>query len=470
MQRAPLLEAEGFCFSKTCFETYIKSKDIDLWQVIQNGNFYFEIEDSETKMMKETLCELLKKDQKKQLSKNNEAKMILYNALSRNSQVKDCKIDLFTQQYEKFSISDEETIDSGFTRFNAIVTSLKSLDQDNSSKNHVRKFLPALPLKWRAKVTAIEEAKDLAALPLDELIGNLKVYQKILENYGVASKTTKEKVKSLALKANVTREQTSDDSSEEAAKIDLGTKEGKALDKGEVVTIAGKKVTSLLSVQSPRITRILSEELGVIVKTVCLKCDLLPDDWIVDSGCTKHMTGNRRLFTSYKAYDGGHVVFGSNLKGKVIGGVIIDQLAKDGEKKVFWSTNDEIQESLLNLKNTMYHSRQIIRISRLRRIQDHCMTLKNTPHIMRLVGQRVWSGGGCGRELFLGEDATKAIPNMGFNLVNVEGELTLSSLDVLQGFSFFLQMGFTLILATLDGLDVGLLGDVIGEDDCDDDG
>ncbi|GJQ91374.1 hypothetical protein Tco_0002513 [Tanacetum coccineum] len=49
-------------------------------------------------------------------------------------------------------------------------------------------------------------------------------------------------------------------------------------------------------------------------------------------------------------------------------------------------------------------------------------------------------------------------------------ERTLSSLDVLQGFSFFLQMGFTLILATLDGLDVGLLKDVIGEDDCDDDG
>ncbi|GKA30569.1 hypothetical protein Tco_0716874 [Tanacetum coccineum] len=32
------------------------------------------------------------------------------------------------------------------------------------------------------------------------------------------------------------------------------------------------------------------------------------------------MTGNRRLFTSYMAYDGGHVVFGRNLKGKVVGG------------------------------------------------------------------------------------------------------------------------------------------------------
>ncbi|GKB72344.1 hypothetical protein Tco_0933756 [Tanacetum coccineum] len=42
---------------------------------------------------------------------------------------------------------------------------------------------------------------------------------------------------------------------------------------------------------------------------VCLECDLLLDDWIMDSGYTKHMTGNRRLFTSYKACDGGYVVF-----------------------------------------------------------------------------------------------------------------------------------------------------------------
>ncbi|GJW12433.1 zf-CCHC domain-containing protein [Tanacetum coccineum] len=64
----------------------------------------------------------------------------------------------------------------------------------------------------RAKVTAIEKAKGLATLPLDELIGNLKVYLMVLDNDGVASKTTKEKVKYLALKAKVTREQPSDDS------------------------------------------------------------------------------------------------------------------------------------------------------------------------------------------------------------------------------------------------------------------
>ncbi|GJZ16632.1 hypothetical protein Tco_0552755 [Tanacetum coccineum] len=129
-----------------------------------------------------------------------------------NTQIKDCKIDLLTQQYEKFSISSEETIDSNFTWFNAIVTRLKSLDHDYSSNNHVRKFLRALLVKWRAKVTAIEEAKNLATLHLDELIGNLKVYEMVLENDGVVSKTTNEKVKQIALKGKFVRGKTSSNS------------------------------------------------------------------------------------------------------------------------------------------------------------------------------------------------------------------------------------------------------------------
>ncbi|GJS71707.1 hypothetical protein Tco_0704548 [Tanacetum coccineum] len=216
MQRPPFLEPNSFFFWKSRFETYVKSKYIDLWQVNQNGNFYFEVQDEETKLMKEMPYELLKDVKKKQLGKNKEAKMTIYNALPRkeyervfmcktakedwhtliityqgNSQVKNCKIDLLTQEYERFSILNEETIDSGFTRFNAIVTSLKSLDPDYSSKNHVRKFLCALPLKWRSKVMAIKEAKDLATLLLDELIGNLKVYKMVLDNDVVASNTTK---------------------------------------------------------------------------------------------------------------------------------------------------------------------------------------------------------------------------------------------------------------------------------------
>nr|GEX14609.1 hypothetical protein [Tanacetum cinerariifolium] len=69
---------------------------------------------------------------------------------------------------------------------------------------------PPLLEAVRAKATTIKEANDLATLPLDELTDNLKVYEMVLEHDGVVSKTTKEKFKSLALKANVTSEQNSD--------------------------------------------------------------------------------------------------------------------------------------------------------------------------------------------------------------------------------------------------------------------
>ncbi|GJX42416.1 retrovirus-related pol polyprotein from transposon TNT 1-94 [Tanacetum coccineum] len=52
---------------------------------------------------------------------------------------------------------------------------------------------------------------------------------------------------------------------------------------------------------------------------ICLGVDLEPDEWIKDSGCSKHITGNRKLFSTYKAYNGGNVIFSSNLRGNIIG-------------------------------------------------------------------------------------------------------------------------------------------------------
>nr|GEV10325.1 ankyrin repeat-containing protein [Tanacetum cinerariifolium] len=52
---------------------------------------------------------------------------------------------------------------------------------------------------------------------------------------------------------------------------------------------------------------------------ICLRVDLEPDEWIKDIGCSKHMTGNRKLFSSYKSYNRGNIIFGSNLLGNIIG-------------------------------------------------------------------------------------------------------------------------------------------------------
>ncbi|GJW70305.1 zf-CCHC domain-containing protein [Tanacetum coccineum] len=127
-----------------------------------------------------------------------------------NSQVKDNKIDL-VQQYEQFTIPKEESIDNGFARFNTIITSLKALDEGFYSKNYVRKFLRALHPKRRTKVTAIKESKDLTSLSLDELIGNLKVYEVIIKKDSEMVKGKREQSRSLALKAK--KESSDEDSS-----------------------------------------------------------------------------------------------------------------------------------------------------------------------------------------------------------------------------------------------------------------
>ncbi|GJT84733.1 zf-CCHC domain-containing protein [Tanacetum coccineum] len=104
------------------------------------------------------------------------------------------------QSMQRPPLFENESIDSAFARFNTIITSLKALDEGYSSKNYVRKFLRALHPKWRAKVTAIEESKDLMSLSLDELIGNLKVHEMIIKKDFEIVKAKVER-KSLALKA-----------------------------------------------------------------------------------------------------------------------------------------------------------------------------------------------------------------------------------------------------------------------------
>ncbi|GJT83051.1 hypothetical protein Tco_1057393 [Tanacetum coccineum] len=58
----------------------------------------------------------------------------------------------------------------------------------------------ALHPKWRAKVTTIEESKDLTSLSLDKVIGNLKVHEVIIKKDIEIVKGKREQSRYLALK------------------------------------------------------------------------------------------------------------------------------------------------------------------------------------------------------------------------------------------------------------------------------
>ncbi|GJU15012.1 retrovirus-related pol polyprotein from transposon TNT 1-94 [Tanacetum coccineum] len=304
MQRPPLFESDSFIYWKNRFETYVKSKDLDLWHVITNGDFQPIQQNPKTKLDEVIPFEKQSDDLKKKLSKNNEAKIVIYS----NNQVKDNKIDLLVQQYEQFVISEDESIDSAFDKFNTIITSLKALDEGYSSKNYVRKFLRALHPKWRVKVTAIKESKDVTSLSLDELIGNLKVHEMIIKkDYEIV--IAKGERKSLALKA---KKESSDEECSTSKKCPKPPK-----DKNQRAFVGGSSSDS-----DEEDDEKVKDETCLVAQAsseICLGVDLEPDELIKDSGCSKHMTGNRKLFSSYKAYNGGNVIFGSNLRGNMIG-------------------------------------------------------------------------------------------------------------------------------------------------------
>ncbi|GJV48937.1 retrovirus-related pol polyprotein from transposon TNT 1-94 [Tanacetum coccineum] len=287
--------------------------------------------------------------------------------------------------------------------------------------------------KWHPKVTAIEESKDLSTLPLDELIGNLKVYKVVLEKDSEISKVKKEKYKSLALKARkissdeeVSCSESDDEEYAMAIKEDKKEKEDRrcfkcgdpnhfisdcpkhsyndqkafvvgcwsdseedskkkeiylmALDNNEVLSdtpyYSNSSLDSeslqneynnslslkLASIESSRIflqemlekqktqkdkngigfkediasnsntktkkSGLVDKEMSTIELTlpvlsssieqnwlsaenaktlgsnlVRVKVKIGPDEWIKDSGCSRHMTGNKDLFSSYKAID-----------------------------------------------------------------------------------------------------------------------------------------------------------------------
>ncbi|GJV08986.1 hypothetical protein Tco_1346642 [Tanacetum coccineum] len=126
----------------------------------------------------------------KETAKIMKLNMVLYNAIPK----KEYETCFYVQKDSRYLAIVVNILSSGFARFNTIITSLKALDECFYSKNYVQKFLRTIHPKWRAKVMAIEESKDLSSLALDEIIGNIKVHEVVMEKDSEIYRGKKERV------------------------------------------------------------------------------------------------------------------------------------------------------------------------------------------------------------------------------------------------------------------------------------
>nr|GEU74566.1 UBN2 domain-containing protein [Tanacetum cinerariifolium] len=110
------------------------------------------------------------------------------------------------QNYQETIINEPSLEDHG-----VIATKMKKKRLRTKNVLWLKHLMRELHPKWRAKVTAIEETKDLTSLSLDKLIGNLKVYEVIIKKDYERVKGKREQNRSLALKAK--KESSNEDSS-----------------------------------------------------------------------------------------------------------------------------------------------------------------------------------------------------------------------------------------------------------------
>ena len=125
-----------------------------------------------------------------------EAWTILQTTYEGTKAVKDSKFQRLTTSFEAIKMEEDKSFNELYTKLKDIVNSAFNIREIIHEPKIMRKVLRSLPERFHAKITAIEESKDIDKIPLTELVGNLHTYELGLSRIGKSSKS-----KSMALKA-----------------------------------------------------------------------------------------------------------------------------------------------------------------------------------------------------------------------------------------------------------------------------
>ncbi|KAK9168677.1 hypothetical protein Syun_000817 [Stephania yunnanensis] len=285
-------------------------------------------------------------------------------------QVKKTKLRILEEHYETFRVGSDEDIATAITRFTKLLNEIKNLGKNYDQETSVYKFLRGLPKEWDAKKYAIQSAQNLGDYTFDALCGELTVHEFELKDRArleALSGGTKSSRKDIALKANsspsasveiIENEKSCDDNDleEEVAmlsrklnramykrdkykkKFRSGSKGGKS---NETICLGCKPGHIKADCKSKKVfekkkgkksfkatwddsSSSSSESESESEKAIlCLMAQgedaRKSTPWYLDSGCSRHMTGDAHQFIELKRHDGGKVTFGDNNKGRVIG-------------------------------------------------------------------------------------------------------------------------------------------------------
>ena len=98
---------------------------------------------------------------------------ILQKTYEGTKAIKDSKFQRLTTSFKEIKMEEDESFDEFYAKLKDIVNSTFNLGETIPESKIVRKVLRSLPERFHAKITAIEESKDIDKIPLTELVVNL---------------------------------------------------------------------------------------------------------------------------------------------------------------------------------------------------------------------------------------------------------------------------------------------------------
>ncbi|RVW18191.1 Copia protein [Vitis vinifera] len=204
-------------------------------------------------------------------------------------------------------------------RFTDIVNGLEALGKTYKESEKVMKILRSLPSKWHTKVTAIQEAKDLTKLPMEELIGSLMTYEINLTKK--LQEGEDKKKKSIALKATTKEEEDVEEEkpSDEDDDLALITRKLNKYMRGEM---GREKRFDMLQVQKPGHIKYDCPLYKSEAKRRMKKAMMAT--WSESEESSEEENEKEVANMCFMAIDdldekGGYVTFGDNSKGRIIG-------------------------------------------------------------------------------------------------------------------------------------------------------
>ncbi|GJZ65553.1 ribonuclease H-like domain-containing protein, partial [Tanacetum coccineum] len=213
--KLPILKLGEYEMWVIRIKQYFQVQDYALWEVIENGNSWVSVPQtaqengtSVTKMSvpvtaeektnkkndvkaRSLLLMALPNEHQLTFSQYSDAKTMFAAIETRfggNEATKKTQKTLLKQQYENFSASSTESLDSIFNRLQKIVSRLAILGVVITQEDLNSKFLRSLPPEWNTHVVVWMNKADIETMSIDDLYNNFKIVeQDVKKSVGASS-------------------------------------------------------------------------------------------------------------------------------------------------------------------------------------------------------------------------------------------------------------------------------------------